>query len=632
MSTTIDLGKLRFNWVGVWVSNTLYEYNDLVRHGGDVFVYIYGLKTSGNVTTNVTYWAKVQEGLSWQGEYDASNAYKPHEVVHHSNNAYVNILEEPAAGNAPPNATYWQLLATGIKFEGAYNNATVYQKDDIVYYGANTYICIVNSAGGNLPTDTAFWSTFSHGLDWKGIYTNASAYKKSDVVSYGASVYIAKLDTTGNLPTDATKWDPLTSGIKYTSAWNNSKADYRISDVATFGGSAFIAIADNPTVGSDPVSNSAQWDALASGVQWEGVYNAATVYQKDDIVSYGSGTYIANVNPTTGVNPVTNSAHWDVLTTGLKYLAAWNTATANYRIDDVVTFGGSAYIAVADNPTAGSDPVTNASQWDALATGIRSMGDWSASTAYLIDDVVSYGGQTFKAIVAHSSSVFATELASNNWVRFTAGLDWKGIWLTATAYKVNDIVNSGGSVYVASADHTSTSFSGDSAYWQSFANAGTDVGLTITSHGDLVYRDSTGPAALNAGTAGQYLTTGGANADPSWTTLTIQKGLYYYDFHTGNTITSNFTQPNKQVGVFTKQLEVSGASTVAHVSRDAVLMITDFATTTQPARLDEYVLADTTISAPTIAFGENLDMGPDVVMTIASGQELLVGIPQRLVI
>lgn len=174
MSTTIDLGKLRFNWVGVWVSNTLYEYNDLVRHGGDVFVYIYGLKTSGNVTTNVTYWAKVQEGLSWQGEYDASNAYKPHEVVHHSNNAYVNILEEPAAGNAPPNATYWQLLATGIKFEGAYNNATVYQKDDIVYYGANTYICIVNSAGGNLPTDTAFWSTFSHGLDWKGIYTNAS--------------------------------------------------------------------------------------------------------------------------------------------------------------------------------------------------------------------------------------------------------------------------------------------------------------------------------------------------------------------------------------------------------------------------------------------------------------------------
>ena len=75
MSTTIDLGKLRFNWVGVWVSNTLYEYNDLVRHGGDVFVYIYSVKTSGNLTTNTTYWAKVQEGLSWQGEYDSTNAY-----------------------------------------------------------------------------------------------------------------------------------------------------------------------------------------------------------------------------------------------------------------------------------------------------------------------------------------------------------------------------------------------------------------------------------------------------------------------------------------------------------------------------------------------------------------------------
>ena len=69
MSTTIDLGKLRFNWVGEWASNTQYETNDLVRYGGDVFVYIYGLKTSGNLTTNATYWALVQEGLSWKGEY-----------------------------------------------------------------------------------------------------------------------------------------------------------------------------------------------------------------------------------------------------------------------------------------------------------------------------------------------------------------------------------------------------------------------------------------------------------------------------------------------------------------------------------------------------------------------------------
>ena len=183
MSTTIDLGKLRFNWVGEWASNVQYESNDLVRHGGDVYVYIYALKASGQAVTESAYWALVQEGLSWKGEYVAATAYKRHEVVHHSNNAYVNILSEPSAGNAPPNATYWQLLATGIKFEGEYNNATVYQKDDIVYYGANTYICIVNSPGGNLPTDATYWSTFSHGIQWEGIYNNGTSYQKDDVVT-----------------------------------------------------------------------------------------------------------------------------------------------------------------------------------------------------------------------------------------------------------------------------------------------------------------------------------------------------------------------------------------------------------------------------------------------------------------
>ena len=475
MSTTIDLGKLRFNWVGEWASNTQYESNDLVRHGGDVFVYIYGLKTSGQVTTNATYWALVQEGLSWKGEYAAATAYKPHEVVHHANNAYVNILEEPSAGNAPPNATYWQLLATGIKFEGEYNNATAYQVDDIVYYGANTFICTANSSGGNLPTDTAYWGTFSHGLAWEGIYANATAYQKDDVVTYGANVYIAKLDTTGNLPTDTAKWDTLTSGIRYTAAWNTAKADYKISDVATYGGSAFICVADNPTAGSDPVTNSAQWDALTSGVQWEGVWAAGSTYEKDDIVSFGASTFIATANP-----------------------------------------------------TVGSDPLANAAHWDPLAVGLRSLGVWATSTAYAIDDIVSYGGQSFRALVTHSSSVFATELASNNWIKFTGGFDWKGAWTTTTAYKVNDIVNSGGSVYIVTADHTSTSFASDSAYWSTFANSGTDVGLTITSHGDILYRGASAAVALNAGTNGQVLVTQGPNANPVWKTsagATIAKYL-----------------------------------------------------------------------------------------------------------
>jgi hypothetical protein len=153
-----------------------------------------------------------------------------------------------------------------------------------------------------------------------------------------------------------------------------------------------------------------------------------------------------------------------------------------------------------------------------MTAGLNYEGDWATSTAYIVDDIVTYGGQTYKTLVSHSSGAFATDLAASKWTKFSGGMDWKGIWLTATAYKVNDIVNSGGAVYVATADHTSTAFGSDSAHWDNFANAGTDVALTITTHGDFLIRDATGPARLGPGADGQILQSGGANANPKFLT------------------------------------------------------------------------------------------------------------------
>jgi hypothetical protein len=45
---------------------------------------------------------------------------------------------------------------------------------------------------------------------------------------------------------------------------------------------------------------------------------------------------------------------------------------------------------------------------------------------------------------------------------------------------------------------------------------GTDLTTTLTTQGDLVYRDGSGLQRLGAGTAGQVLQTGGAGANPSW--------------------------------------------------------------------------------------------------------------------
>ena len=45
---------------------------------------------------------------------------------------------------------------------------------------------------------------------------------------------------------------------------------------------------------------------------------------------------------------------------------------------------------------------------------------------------------------------------------------------------------------------------------------GTDLTSTLTTQGDIVYRDASGLARLGAGTSGQFLKTQGTGANPTW--------------------------------------------------------------------------------------------------------------------
>jgi hypothetical protein len=107
--------------------------------------------------------------------------------------------------------------------------------------------------------------------------------------------------------------------------------------------------------------------------------------------------------------------------------------------------------------------------------------------------------------------------------------NWKGAYAGGTAYTVDDVVSSGGSSYVCILASTGNAVS-NGTYWELMSSAGTngtdgtDVGTTITTQGDILYRDGSGLQRLGAGTNGQALLTGGTGANPSWGT--ISSGTY----------------------------------------------------------------------------------------------------------
>ena len=95
---------------------------------------------------------------------------------------------------------------------------------------------------------------------------------------------------------------------------------------------------------------------------------------------------------------------------------------------------------------------------------------------------------------------------------------WKGTYSGATAYTIDDVVEYNGSSFICISNSTGN-LPTNATYFEQMSSAGTngtDLTTTLTTQGDIVYRDASGLARLGAGTAGQALITNGTGANPSW--------------------------------------------------------------------------------------------------------------------
>jgi len=137
--------------------------------------------------------------------------------------------------------------------------------------------------------------------------------------------------------------------------------------------------------------------------------------------------------------------------------------------------------------------------------------------------------------------------------------NWRGAYAGGTAYTVDDVVSSGGSSYVCILASTGNATS-NGTYWEQMSSAGTngtdgtDVGTTITTQGDILYRDGSGLQRLAKGTAGQVLKINSGATAPEWGTDVGGKVLAVH-FMSNNTRTSAVSGNNQTwltVGTFTK--------------------------------------------------------------------------------
>jgi len=215
-----------------------------------------------------------------------------------------------------------------------------------------------------------------------------------------------------------------------------------------------------------------------------------------------------------------------------KWRGDWGTSTA-YLIDDIVKYGGNTYVAVTNHTSAAATAdfytdLNSNSYWQLHTEGLFFKGDWAGSTFYKLNDLVKYGAYQYRCILQHTS---ASDFAiGSNWQVFSEGLQWEDTYDASTVYQDGDVVNYGGYTYVYV---NSTPASGqtptDNSYWDiittGYKNQGTYSHGTTYKTGDVVKYGGNSYVA-NANHTNQYPANTDGSTNSSYWDL-IVSGLNY---------------------------------------------------------------------------------------------------------
>jgi hypothetical protein len=183
---------------------------------------------------------------------------------------------------------------------------------------------------------------------------------------------------------------------------------------------------------------------------------------------------------------------YDVFVPNLAGRAAYNGAAAGFAVLVIDIGDGRSALYLKNSATSGDWSAPSYVTGPVGPAGVNQRGNYSAGTAYAIRDIVQYGGSTWIAKVATTGNAPPTLPTTENtqWILFarsgTPGVVDRGTYSGATAYEANDIVLNNGSTWLALQPTTGNAPpvlpAESNAYWRLFARKGTDG----TGTGDFV--------------------------------------------------------------------------------------------------------------------------------------------------
>ena len=175
-----------------------------------------------------------------------------------------------------------------------------------------------------------------------------------------------------------------------------------------------------------------------------------------------------------------------------KWRGDWTASTA-YVIDDIVKYAGNTYVCVINHTSTSSETtfysdLNTGAVWELHSEGVINKGNYVATTWYKVNDIVKYGNTQYRCTNGHSA---ATDLNVANFEIYLEGLTFEDSWSANSAYQKGDIVTYRGYSYISKTTHTnSASPNADTTNWDvlttGFSAQGEYNAATAYAPGDVV--------------------------------------------------------------------------------------------------------------------------------------------------
>ncbi len=172
-----------------------------------------------------------------------------------------------------------------------------------------------------------------------------------------------------------------------------------------------------------------------------------------------------------------------------KWRGAWTASTA-YVIDDIVKYGGNTYVCTTNHTAATSVTAFYAdiANWDLHVEGVDNKGTWTTTTWYKINDIVKFGNTQYRCTTGHDSGA---SFDDTKFAVYLEGLNFEDNWVSGTQYQKGDIVTYRGYSYSSKTTHSSTtSPNADTTNWDvlttGFSAQGEYAAGTAYATGDVV--------------------------------------------------------------------------------------------------------------------------------------------------